>query len=115
MRRVILESPYRAILDEDPIIGLQSNIDYLQDCVKDSLSRGEAPFASHQMYTQALNDSVAVDRQLGIEAGFEWHASAVAMVVYTDRGISNGMAAGIRNANRLRLPVEYRRLGGIWQ
>src|SRR5262245_9240670 len=93
---------------------LFSNRAYLQACIRDSLRRGEAPFASHQMYTQALDDDDPLDRQLGISAGFEWHCAADYVVVYADRGVSSGMEAGIRNAARLGLDVTYRRLGGPW-
>ncbi len=109
---VIIESPFR----EDAVYRDTgtSNKRYLQACIRDSLKRGEAPFASHQMYTQALDDDDALDRQLGISAGFEWHCAADYVVVYADRGVSSGMEAGIRNASRLGLDVYYRRLGGIW-
>jgi len=50
--------------------------------------RGEAPYASHALYTQpgVLDDSIPVERETGIEAGLEWGAKADATVVYVDRG-----------------------------
>jgi hypothetical protein len=58
--------------------------------VSDSLLRGEAPIASHLLYTQpgVLNDQVADERRLGIEAGLAWLRAAKATVVYQDLGIS---------------------------
>ena len=102
MRLVILESPFAG--DE------QANIDYARLCVRDSLSRGEAPLASHLLYTQStiLNDSVLEERNMGIAAGLFWGAMADASVVYTDRGISRGMALGIASAEDLGRCVEYR-------
>lgn len=102
MKRVILESPYAGDVD--------NNIIYARICVRDSLLRGEAPLASHLLYTQEgiLRDAIPAERQWGIEAGLEWSAQAEATVVYTDRGISKGMEYGIANAKRAGRPIEYR-------
>ena len=90
MRRVIIESPYAGDVDE--------HMRYLQRCIRDSLARGESPYASHQMLTQALDDATPEERKAGIEAGFAWRSEADATVVYTDYGISAGMAEGVRHA-----------------
>lgn len=70
--------------------------------------RGEAPFASHLLYTQMLDDSVEAERAMGIEAGLAIGIHAVATVVYTDLGISGGMQYGIDRAIKENRPVEYR-------
>ena len=44
MRRVIIESPYAGFV--------KRNEDYARECLRDSLMRGEAPIASHLLYTQ---------------------------------------------------------------
>lgn len=105
MRLVILESPFAGDVD--------ANIEYARACVHDSLSRGEAPIASHLLYTQpgVLNDDDPKERQWGIDAGLAWKSVAHASVVYTDRGISKGMEYGISAAMSAGIPVEYRRLG----
>lgn len=105
MRRVILESPFAG--------DVEANIAYARACVRDSLSRGEAPIASHLLYTQPgiLNDDVPEERQWGIDAGLIWRTVAEASVVYTDRGISGGMKYGIKAAEGAGIPVEYRSLG----
>jgi hypothetical protein len=102
MRLVILESPFAG--DE------QANIDYARLCVRDSLMRGEAPIASHLLYTQPtiLDDSVPKERQHGIDAGLAWRAVAHGSVVYTDRGITRGMEYGIAAAKESGRTVEYR-------
>ncbi len=108
MRLVILESPYAgATLAE-----IGENVAYARACVRDSLLRGEAPIASHLLYTQpdVLRDDVPEERQLGIDAGLAWKQVAQASVVYTDRGISRGMEFGIAVARNAGLPVEYRNL-----
>lgn len=104
MRRVILESPYAG--------DIEANIDYARACVRDSLSRGEAPIASHLLYTQpgVLRDDVPEERQWGIDAGLAWRSVAEGTVVYTDRGISQGIRYGIAAAESAGLPVEFRTL-----
>ena len=104
MRRVILESPFAG--------DIERNIAYARQCVRDCLSRGEAPIASHLLFTQdgILCDGVASERQLGIAAGLAWVAYAEASVVYIDHGISSGMLRGIDAATEARIPVEFRRI-----
>lgn len=101
---MILESPYAG--------DIEANVSYARACVRDSLMRGEAPIASHLLYTQTgvLDDNIPSERRLGIEAGLAWRRMAEASVVYTDRGISQGMRYGIEAALKAGIPVEYRRL-----
>jgi hypothetical protein len=110
MRRVIVESPFAAANGRTR----EQNIEYARACLRDSLRRGEAPFASHILYTQdgVLDDDIERERRQGIEAGLSWAIVADATVVYTDYGISDGMRQGIRRAKTLRRPVELRRLNG---
>lgn len=105
MRLVIIESPYAG--------DVEANIKYARRCVRDSLSRGEAPIASHLLYTQpgVLDDDKPDERKWGIDAGLAWRAVAQASVVYTDRGVSSGMQYGIAAAERAGIPVEYRSIG----
>lgn len=105
MRRVIVESPYAGEVEK--------NVAYARRCVRDSLLRGEAPIASHLLYTQSgiLNDDIPEERQHGIDAGLAWREIAEASVVYVDRGVSKGMAYGIAAAREAGVPVEFRWLG----
>lgn len=100
MRLVLLESPYAGNVEE--------NTAYARKCMADCLKRGEAPFASHLLYTQMLDDLKPEERSLGIEAGLAWGAKAAATVVYTDKGISLGMELGIERAHNQGRPVEFR-------
>ena len=104
MKRVVLESPYRG--------DVATNEVYARACVLDALRKGEAPFASHLLYTQTgiLDDNDPEGRELGMRAGRAWIAPADKMVVYIDPGISPGMLRAIREAHKLRLTIEYRRL-----
>lgn len=104
MKRVILESPFAG--------SVERNIRYARACVRDSLLRGEAPIASHILYTQEgiLNDDIPAERQHGIDAGLAWRFVSDGTVVYTDFGISRGMQYGIDAATSAGKPVEYRTL-----
>ena len=104
MRLVIIESPFAG--------DVEANTTYARAAVRDSLSRGEAPIASHLLYTQpgVLRDEVPSERQWGIDAGLAWRAVAEASVVYTDRGITKGMEYGISAARAAGKPVEFRKL-----
>lgn len=110
MRRVIVESPFKAHTIEEA----RRNVNYARACLRDCLIRGEAPFASHLLYTQhgVLRDEIAMERQLGIEAGMAWGTAADATVVYIDFGISEGMQHGIERAEREGRAVEHRKLDG---
>lgn len=112
MRRVIVESPYAAPTPE----GIERNVRYLRACLRDCLLRGEAPFASHAIYTQpgVLRDEVPDERKHGIESGFAWRQVADATVCYMDLGVSSGMRYGVTHADSLRHQIEYRYLGGEW-
>jgi hypothetical protein len=101
---VIIESPYAG--------DRERNARYVHACIADCLARGEAPFASHVLYTVALDDDVTEQRAAGIAAGLSWGAKADATVVYADLGISTGMRYGIEDAERRGRPIEYRALGG---
>jgi len=99
---VIIESPYKGDVDK--------NYTYLQECIRHSLSVGEAPFASHQMYTGALDDAHSNERLLGIEAGFTWMRFASFVVFYTDHGMSEGMHCALDQAIKEGKSVLFRRL-----
>lgn len=104
MRRVIIESPYKGDVDK--------NLDYLRACMRDCIERGEAPYASHALYTQpgVLDDTNPAERERGMLAGFAWMAQADVVAVYKDHGISSGMLRGINSAKDLDIPIEYRSL-----
>ena len=105
MRLVIIKSPYAG--------DVAANVAYLTRCIHDSLTRGEAPIASHRMYPGTLDDSIKDQRSLGLKAGHAWYRVADACVVYLDRGVSDGMILGIEYAVQHGVKVEYRRLEKI--
>ncbi len=103
---VILESPYAA----DSFCGVHRHTEYAREALMDCLSRGEAPIASHLLYTQVLDDRIPEYRAHGIEAGLAWGRVADKTVVYTDLGVSPGMRIGITRALVEGRPVELRSL-----
>jgi len=100
---VIIESPYAG--------DRETNTKYARRAMKDSLMRGEAPFISHLLYTQCLEDTIPEDRKLGMEAGFAFIEKSNFTVVYMDYGMSNGMEKGIDIAVRMNHPVIIRIIG----
>lgn len=85
-------------------------IRYAQLCVLDCLRRGEAPFASHLLYTQVLDDRELKERDIGIWSGFAWAELADVCAVYQDFGVSDGMQMGAQRAARIGVEVVYRNL-----
>ncbi|MFM6927000.1 MAG: hypothetical protein ACKOX6_00960 [Bdellovibrio sp.] len=105
---VILESPFRAHNDSEQKL----NIAYAWKCVADCLKKNEAAFASHLFYPNVLDDNIEAQREGGISAGWDWMTKAEYVVCYVDRGISEGMIAGLHNAQHLGKRIEFRKLPG---
>ena len=105
MRRVILESPFAGNAWRR-----WRNRCYARSALADCLKRGEAPFASHLLYTQrgVLRDKVPAEREKGMRAGAAWYQFADLVAVYIDRGVSGGMIEGIRAARAAGIAIEYR-------
>jgi hypothetical protein len=104
MQLVMIESPFAGEVD--------TNIKFARACMRDSLGRGESPFAMHLLYTQEgiLNDDIPEERNWGIEAGLAWGKHANKTVVYTNLGITRGMELGIQRAKEEGREIEYREL-----
>lgn len=102
MKKVIIESPYAG--------DVEKNLAYAREAMADSLLRGEAPLASHLLYTQEgiLDDNDPGERALGIEAGLVWGREADLTAVYADLGITAGMEIGAGRAVKEGRPVELR-------
>lgn len=101
---MIIESPYAG--------DIERNVTYARECVRHSLSLGEAPIASHLLYTQPgiLRDELQAERQWGIDAGLAWRKVAELSAVYTDLGITKGMEYGIAAAKASGIPVQFRKM-----
>lgn len=90
MKTVIIESPLQGGTEREA-----DNIAYARRCMADSLARGEAPFASHLLYPQVLDDTNYEQRARGIEAGLVIGRLLDLRAVYIDRGITLGMCEGL--------------------
>jgi hypothetical protein len=100
MDLVLVESPFTGNVD--------SNLRYLRMAMADCFARGEAPFASHGLYPQVLDDNVPEERAKCIEAGLLWGAKASRSVFYVDRGFSGGMCQGLERARQEGRPCVFR-------
>lgn len=112
------------VIVESPFAGdVAKNLRYLRACMRDCLKRGEAPYASHAIYTQpgVLDDGDAAEREQGIQAGFAFRQHAVRTVFYTDLGESRGMQYGRKAADALQAvtngehEIVERTLGPSWE
>ena len=105
MIRVAIESPYAG--------DVAAHETYARRAMKDSITRGEAPIASHLLYTQEgiLDDSDPVQRRLGINCGFAWSGQAHLFAFYIDYGFSRGMDDAMLEAVRLKKRIVQREIG----
>lgn len=87
---------------------------YARAALRDCLLRGEAPIASHLLYTQpgVLSDAEPAERAMGIAAGLAWGEKAELTAVYDELGISPGMEHGIEQAKAAGRPIEFRQIAG---
>jgi hypothetical protein len=116
MKLVIIESPYKG--------EVARNKRYLQACIRDCLRRGESPYASHQMLTDALDDNNPEERALGIEAGLAWRqvfrvimhpmgqesAESISHAFYVDFGHTYGMLLAKKRYDEEGIKYEERTL-----
>lgn len=105
-RLVVVESPYSG--------DILLNTEYARRAMHDCICRGEAPYASHLLYTQKgiLDDDDPSQRRIGIVAGYAWGEYADAHIFYTDRGWSRGMIEAWERVLRKKLVYELRALDG---
>lgn len=116
--RVVIESPLRGTVPlwvplwAAPLaeyLGRWRNKQYARACMRDSVHRGEAPYASHLLMDQPgiLDDADEEERGRGMDIGFRWGEHADIRAVYCDHGISGGMQHGILCAPQGQR-IEYR-------
>ena len=105
MTLVIIESPYAG--------DVERNVKYARRAMKDSLERGEYPFASHLLYTQdgVLDDNIPEEREKGIAAGYRWGNGADIIAFYVDYGMSNGMIEALDFYGDTDVLIHVRKIG----
>ena len=104
MKLVMIETPLMAKGERT----VNMNLDYARRCMKDSLEKGEAPFAMHLLYTQVLDDTIPEEREQGMTCGLAWLLRAEAVILYCDYGVSSGMKAAYKKALTNNLAIELR-------
>jgi hypothetical protein len=91
---VIIESPFAGCVPLHKA--------YLGACIRDALARGETPYTSHRMLTDALDDLRPEERELGISAGLDMAEIIIGaggiQAFYTDLGWSGGMNRALGRA-----------------
>ncbi len=102
MKLVVIESPYAGEIER--------NTNYAREAMRHSVLKGEAPIASHLIYTQPgiLRDGVPNERKNGTECGFAWWRVAELIAFYEDFGWSPGMNAAMERALICGKPFEIR-------
>jgi len=104
-------SKLRLVVVESPLSGdFERNVLYAKFCMLDCFQRNEAPFASHLLYTQVLDDRIESHRFAGMHAGFKWAEQADLRVFYVDLGMSQGMIDGIIAAQAVGQETRIRKL-----
>lgn len=115
---VIIESPFMGLTEgDDNAPHSQSfNIRYARAAIRDSVLRGEAPFASHLLYTQPgiLRDEVNEERELGMDLGWHIMRRSNYVVAYGDLGFSSGMIRGLKAALDAGLKIKMRFLSEVY-
>lgn len=104
--RVYIASPYRTS-------NMREAYDrYLIQCLDDSISKGEAPYAPHIYLPQCklCDDSDRAGRNRGLEIGRKFLSVCNLVAVYKDFGISDGMIEEADYAKSLKIPVIYRNI-----
>lgn len=113
-KNILSSAPVKLVVIESPFAGdIEGNLTYARRAMSDSLHRGEAPIASHLLYTQEgiLDDDIPAERTLGIESGLAWAKRSDLTAFYTDRGWSRGMIGARERCEAEGRPWVERRIG----
>jgi hypothetical protein len=102
--RVYIASPYHTNTQRDTFDR------YLLQCLDDSISKGEAPYAPHIYLPQCklCNDNDKESRNRGLEIGRKFLVICQLVAVYKDFGISEGMQGEMDYAKSLKIPINIR-------
>jgi len=103
MKLVSIQSPYKG--------NTEQNIAYARRALHNSILRGEAPFASHLLYTQVLRDDDPDERERALKCDHAFLVKCGLVAVYCDLGITEGMELAISKASELNILIEIRYIG----
>lgn len=106
----------KTVCIESPLSGdYERNVRYARACLHHALQHGVAPFVSHLIYAQVLDDRDAPERAMGMEASLALGDQCDERWVYDDLGVSGGMKAAIERAAEREQPVRYVAMGRGWE
>lgn len=97
-------SPYRGVTKEE----VEKHIKYARKLTRAVLLHGFGAIAPHLYMTNCLDDSKPEERKRGLEASLEILKKCDVVYVGQKFGISEGMAAEIKEAEKLGISVFYR-------
>lgn len=97
-------SPYRGVTKEE----VEKHIKYAKELTRTVLLHGFGVVTPHLYITNCLDDSNPEERKLGLVASLEILKKCDVIYVGQRYGISEGMAAEIKEAEKLGIPVFYR-------
>ncbi len=104
MKKVIIESPFK---NSNPVI-FNDNLFYLNAIARRLMLTHEvAPLYFHSLYTQCLNDNVHDERMKGLYTSFEFHTDSDVKFYAIDRGLSEGMILGAKDAIAKGIDIEF--------
>lgn len=113
MKRVLIESPFGTNPDGTRAdeATMARNVEYARRAMLWCLRQGYAPYGSHLLYPQCLDDSTPSERELGIQAGFAWGAAAELVIVFEDYRLTPGMLRGVERSNAAGQPIQHLTIG----
>ena len=106
----------KTVCIESPLAGdFARNIAYARAAMRFCLLKGVAPFASHLLYTQALDDENLEHRGIGIAAGLALGDQCDERWFFIDFGLSTGMGKAQDRAIARHQRKRAWRLGPDWE
>lgn len=105
MKLVIVESPFSGEIER--------NITYAKRAIRQCISEGESPIASHLLFTQPgiLDDTIPTERTAGINAGLAWRRVCDYAIFFEDYGWSAGMISAKRIYDEENITYFIRNIG----
>lgn len=97
---VMIESPYSG--------DVEANEDYARTALWDSLERGEAPIATHLLWTQVWDDTCEKTRSTALSRCRTLRNRVDNVVFYVDLGFSDGMKRALAECIEDDLSYEFR-------
>lgn len=108
-KTVLLVTPFMA---EDLAKGA-SYARFAMRAVQDSLSKNEAPLASHLLFYEVLNTNNQIERDLGLICQLSWVKDCDLVAVYIDRGMTDAMKKVTAVAQLRNKKIEYRTINAF--